>query len=130
MLCGIPPFYNENTDRMYELIKHAELRFPKKIKISEDAQDLIYKFLDRDVNTRLGSKEGLKQFKNHSFFSKIDFDLILQKKIISPFLPELSGKTDVRNFDVEFTMETVDQSVIPQKNLDLIKKNAEAFKEF
>jgi len=48
MLCGIPPFYNENLDRMYELIKLSELRFPKKIKISADAQDLITKFLDRN----------------------------------------------------------------------------------
>lgn len=43
MLCGIPPFYNENLDRMYDLIKGAELRFPKKIKISSDAQDIITK---------------------------------------------------------------------------------------
>jgi serine/threonine protein kinase len=43
MLCGIPPFYNENPERMYELIKLAELRFPKKIKISTDAQDIINK---------------------------------------------------------------------------------------
>jgi len=43
MLCGIPPFYNENIEKMYELIKFAELRFPKKIKISSDAQNLIMK---------------------------------------------------------------------------------------
>ena len=43
MLCGIPPFYNENLDRMYELIKMSDLRFPKKIKISADAQDIIIK---------------------------------------------------------------------------------------
>jgi serum/glucocorticoid-regulated kinase 2 len=43
MLCGIPPFYNENPETMYELIKLAELRFPKKIKISSDAQDIIIK---------------------------------------------------------------------------------------
>lgn len=41
MLCGIPPFYNENQERMYELIKLSELRFPKKIKISSEAQDII-----------------------------------------------------------------------------------------
>lgn len=43
MLCGIPPFYNENIDRMYELIKHSDIKFPKKIKISTDAMDLITK---------------------------------------------------------------------------------------
>ena len=43
MLCGIPPFYNENVERMYELITHSDIKFPKKIKISLDAQDLIKK---------------------------------------------------------------------------------------
>lgn len=43
MLCGIPPFYNENVERMYELIKNSNIKFPKKIQISPDAQDLIMK---------------------------------------------------------------------------------------
>ena len=43
MLCGKPPFYNDNVDRMYELIKLAELRFSKKQKVSEEAKDLISK---------------------------------------------------------------------------------------
>ena len=30
MLCGIPPFYCENTEKMYELITQAELKFPKR----------------------------------------------------------------------------------------------------
>ncbi len=43
MLCGIPPFYNQNVERMYDQIKLSELKFPKKIQISSDAQDLITK---------------------------------------------------------------------------------------
>lgn len=43
MLCGIPPFYNENIERMYELIKFADIKFPKKVRISDDAQDIIKK---------------------------------------------------------------------------------------
>jgi hypothetical protein len=50
MLCGIPPFYNENLERMYELIKMSELRFPKKIKISADAQDIITKVLKNNIS--------------------------------------------------------------------------------
>ena len=41
MLCGIPPFYCENTERMYDLITNAELRFPKRVQLSEEAKDLI-----------------------------------------------------------------------------------------
>jgi serum/glucocorticoid-regulated kinase 2 len=130
MLCGIPPFYNENLDRMYELIKLSELRFPKKIKISAEAQDLITKFLDRNQNTRLGSKNGLSEFKSHPFFQKIDFQLVQEKKEKAPYVPEIQGKADVRNFDEEFTGESVDASMIPQKNLELIKKNNDKFKDF
>ena len=43
MLCGIPPFYNDNLERMYELIKLCDLRFPKRVKVLADAQDLISK---------------------------------------------------------------------------------------
>ena len=43
MLCGIPPFYNDNLERMYELIKLCDLRFPKRVQVSADAKDLISK---------------------------------------------------------------------------------------
>ena len=41
MLCGIPPFYNDNVDKMYELIKAVDFKYPKRVKFSEEAQDLI-----------------------------------------------------------------------------------------
>lgn len=123
---------------MYELIKLAELRFPKKIRISNEAQDIITKvfyeklqFLDRNPSTRLGAKTGVNEFKNHPFFAKLDFDLVLQKKLPAPFKPELSGKMDIRNFDEEFTLENVEQqSFIPEKGINLIKKNNDKFKVF
>ena len=46
MMCGIPPFYNDNLERMYELIKLCDLRFPKRVKVSTDAQDLITKVIN------------------------------------------------------------------------------------
>jgi len=45
MLCGIPPFYNDNLEKMYDLIKLSELRFPKRIKLSDEAQDIITKVI-------------------------------------------------------------------------------------
>jgi len=130
MLCGIPPFYNENLDRMYELIQMSELRFPKKIKVSNEAQDIISKFLVRNQNNRLGSKKGLEEFKSHPFFAKIDFDLLFKRKITPPFIPDLKNKFDVSNFDEEFVSEPIAQSVIADKKLDLINKNQDKFKDF
>ena len=41
MLCGIPPFYCDNTEKMYDLITHADLKFPKRIQVSDNAKDLF-----------------------------------------------------------------------------------------
>lgn len=45
MLFGLPPFYHDNIQRMFEMIKTGELRFPKKIQVSDCAKDLVQKVL-------------------------------------------------------------------------------------
>lgn len=130
MLCGLPPFYVENLERMYEMIKTGPLKFPKKVQLSEDAKDLIRKLLDRKVQTRLGSQTGIEEIKKHPFFATIDFNMILQKKYPAPFIPNLNDQTDVQYFDEEFTSEDTDMSYIPQKNMEVIKANQNKFKDF
>lgn len=41
MLFGVPPFTSENPSRLYNLIRLADVKFPKKIKVSNEAEDLI-----------------------------------------------------------------------------------------
>ena len=130
MLCGIPPFYCENNEKMYELIMHAELKFPKKIPISDNAKDLLRKLLIKKQNNRLGAQKGFAEIRVHPFFSGFNFDALLAKKIPPPFVPKLSSKLDVGNFDEEFTSEDVVTSAIPEKNLEFIKRNQEQFNEF
>ena len=129
MLCGLPPFYVENLERMYELIKSGTLKFPKRIQLSDEAKDVIKKLLERDVNKRLGNK-GNNEIKEHPFFKDIDFDLIVQKKIPAPYIPNINDKTDVQYFDEEFTSEEVINTYIPEKNLDIINANQDKFKDF
>lgn len=45
MLNALPPFYNENSEKMYQLIRFADLKFSTKITISDDAKDLITKVI-------------------------------------------------------------------------------------
>ena len=130
MLCGLPPFYVENLDKMYELIKTSAVKFPKRIALSEDAKDIIKKLLEKNPKKRLGSQKGIEEIKSHPFFSNIDFDLIEQKKIKAPFIPELSSDKDVQYFDEEFTSEEVGMSYIPKRNMEMIKKNQSKFNEF
>ncbi len=130
MLCGIPPFYCENTERMYDLITNAELRFPKRIPMSDNAKDLIKKLLIKKQDKRLGVNKGFEEIKAHPFFQGFDFDALFNKKMEAPFIPKLSGSLDVGNFDEEFTSEEIATSVIPEKNLEFIKRNQDQFDEF
>ena len=130
MLCGIPPFFCENTERMYDLITNAELRFPKRIPLSDNAKDLIKKLLIKKQDKRLGVNKGFEEIKVHPFFQGFDFDALIAKKIEPPFKPVLTGSLDISNFDEEFTSEDIATSVIPEKNLELIKRNQDQFEEF
>jgi serine/threonine protein kinase len=46
MLCGLPPFYSEDLERIYELITLSELKFPRRAKLSIDTQDFIRKVIN------------------------------------------------------------------------------------
>jgi hypothetical protein len=39
--------------------------------------------------------------KQHPFFSSIDFDLMLQRKIPAPYRPELQMESDLGHFEKE-----------------------------
>lgn len=98
MLCGIPPFYNENQTLMYEMILTAPLKFPDGI--GKEAKDLLRRLLDRNPTTRL---QNIDEFKRHPFFKDIDFDKLYQCKIKPPFVPD---SETLNNFDNEFTAQS------------------------
>ena len=130
MLFGIPPFFNENVEMMYDLITNKELRFPKKFNVSDEAKDLLRKLLIKKQTERFGINGGFEEIKKHPFFNGIDFKALEEKKIEAPFKPSLEDAFDVTNFDDEFTSEDLVSSEITEKNMDLINKNKDQFDEF
>ena len=130
LLCGFPPFYDDNLDKMYKLIQNTEINFPPNIYLSNEAKDIICKLLKKDIKGRLGYASGIVEIKNHPFFKGIDFQEIQNKKIISPFVPKIDNSTDVQNFDETFTKEDVEMSYIQRNNIEIIKANQYKFEEF
>jgi serum/glucocorticoid-regulated kinase 2 len=104
MMAGLPPFYDERTDKMYDKILHDPLIFPEDF--TDEACSILTGLINRDPTQRLG-RQGAEAIKAHPFFKKyIDFDALVQKKIQPPFKPRVTSPVDVSNFDAEFTAET------------------------
>ncbi|KAF7288517.1 Non-specific serine/threonine protein kinase [Mycena chlorophos] len=114
MLAGLPPFYDEVTDRMYEKILNDPLVFPPEI--GTEARSILTQLLDRDPTQRLGVN-GASEIKKHPFFASMDFELLGQKKIQPPFKPNVASPVDVSNFDTVFTVEPPVDSVVENSNL-------------
>ena len=124
LLYGNTPFFNMDKTRMYDLIITGAISFPKFIqiegeektrnyKVSEDAKNIISKFLEKDPGTRLGRK-GLDEIKKHPFFSGINFDDLNKKKIKPPFRPNFSKEEQdlTNNFDEEYLKLEISDSPI------------------
>lgn len=121
MIVGLPPFFSENTNLMYELISKANLRTPSFV--SEPARDLMEKLLKRNPEDRLGAGvEDEMAIRKHPFFKDIDFDKLYKKEIEPEFKPKLNGNLDASNFDTEFTSETVQDSVVESSPRDPNRK--------
>lgn len=111
MMTGLPPFYDENTNTMYQKILFSELTFPDYI--PDKARVCMTGLLQRDPDKRLGSgPEGAFDIKNHPFFKDVQWADLLAKKIKPPWKPHLSSETDTRNFDVEFTELAATDSLV------------------
>ncbi|XP_045832949.1 phototropin-1-like isoform X1 [Trifolium pratense] len=76
MIYGYTPFRGKNRQRTFSNILHKDLKFPKSKQVSLSAKQLIYHLLQRDPSSRLGSKGGANDIKNHSFFRGVNWALV------------------------------------------------------
>ncbi|MBN3286518.1 AKT2 kinase, partial [Polyodon spathula] len=106
MMCGRLPFYNQDHERLFELILMEEIRFPRNL--SPEARALLAGLLKKDPKQRLGGgPDDAKDVMTHKFFTAINWQDVLQKKLVPPFKPQVTSETDTRYFDDEFTAQTI-----------------------
>jgi len=117
MLTGLPPFYSQNLNIMYQKILNGDLRFPSYI--SPEAQGLLEGLLTRDPEKRLGSAtKDAKDIKSHPFFKNIDWDKLYRKEIVAQFVPPVKSEADTAHIDPVFTAEMPMDSVVEGSELN------------
>ena len=96
MLVGIPPFLSDTPQATCEKIVHYQkyLKIPDQIKISNEAEKLIFGFLT-EPKKRLGIN-GIDEIKKKPFFKNFDWDKI--RDMSPPFIPKLDSPEDTRYF--------------------------------
>uniref|UniRef100_A0A8C1R0N4 non-specific serine/threonine protein kinase n=1 Tax=Cyprinus carpio TaxID=7962 RepID=A0A8C1R0N4_CYPCA len=106
MMCGRLPFYNQDHERLFELILMEDIRFPRTL--APDAKSLLSGLLKKDPKQRLGGgPDDAKEIMQHKFFTGIEWQDVYEKKLVPPFKPQVTSETDTRYFDEEFTGQTI-----------------------
>ncbi|KAF8039290.1 hypothetical protein BT93_B1732 [Corymbia citriodora subsp. variegata] len=62
MVSGVPPFYGDSVEEIFEKVVRGNLRFPTKHfrGVSADVKDLLRKMICRDVNRRISAEQALR----------------------------------------------------------------------
>ena len=86
MLVGMPPFFDQKKEKMFQNIKTGPLKMPTKI--SPVASDFICQLLNKNPMKRLGAgKMDVEELKSHEFFAGINWDEVLERKLEHPRPP-------------------------------------------
>uniref|UniRef100_A0AAY5JXX6 non-specific serine/threonine protein kinase n=1 Tax=Esox lucius TaxID=8010 RepID=A0AAY5JXX6_ESOLU len=104
MMCGRLPFYNQDHEKLFELILMEEIRFPRTL--GPEGKSLLSGLLKKDPKLG-GGPDDAKEIMQHKFFAGIEWKDVYEKKLVPPFKPQVTSETDTRYFDVEFTGQTI-----------------------
>ncbi|KAL5130312.1 Phototropin-1B [Glycine soja] len=102
MFYGYTPFRGKTRQRTFTNILHKDLKFPKSKQVSFSAKQLMYRLLNRDPKSRLGSREGANEIKNHPFFRGVNWALVRCTKppeLDAPLLETTEGGEKEAKFE-------------------------------
>ena len=62
--------------------------------MSEELKDIITKLLERNPNTRLGSKQDIDEVKAHPFFKGINWDALYNRTLQAEYKPTIDPENN------------------------------------
>jgi len=98
LLTGKAPFGASDSKAIYRKALSAEPRYPPSF--TANCHNLISRLLAKDKRSRLGfGSDGSEDVKRHPWFALVDFDLVLRKQYLPPYLPTAKSDSDTCMFD-------------------------------
>ncbi|CAK82692.1 unnamed protein product (macronuclear) [Paramecium tetraurelia] len=88
LVTGLPPYYSNNPEQIYQNILSHDLPQPNK-NISAEAKDLINKLLQKDTQNRLGRTYGIYEILKHPWLSEFSLYKLINRSYDPPFKPDL-----------------------------------------
>ena len=119
MLVGIPPFYTNNRQELFERIKYAAPKYPPHL--SKNARELLENLLKKDPAKRLGTTKDAEDIKAHAWFYGVNWRALEKKQYEAPFTPKVNGDCDLANFDPEFTEIAINSMSCNDETADALK---------
>ena len=105
MVTGLPPFYTQDRNELFEKIKFLRVKYPPYI--SGSLRSLLKGLLKKDPKKRLGFN-GPDEVMTHEWFREVDWSAMFAKEYSPFFVPVLNDGHDVSNFDTDFTEMEID----------------------
>ena len=99
-LTGELLFNCETQDQIFKNVLYKQIELPteglEEGQMHPDARDFLSKLLQRDPKKRLGAKNGIKDIKEHAFFSDINWKQLMREP--APWIPPATKDLDMTNF--------------------------------
>ncbi|CAF3408642.1 unnamed protein product [Rotaria socialis] len=87
LTAGATPFHDEDPTRIFKKILQGSFNIPGYF--ASDIRDLLSKLLQTRPLRRYGNlQNGVDDIKNHPWFSSINWESLLKKRIKAPYIPE------------------------------------------
>ncbi|KAI0080771.1 Pkinase-domain-containing protein [Panus rudis PR-1116 ss-1] len=96
MIYATTPFKGNERNDTFHNILHCPVHFRDQPKVSQACRDIVVRLLDKDEMSRLGSKSGASEVKQHKWFQKINWGLL--RNTSPPIIPAPSNAADASNF--------------------------------
>lgn len=114
LIYGRPPFMDKDPIQIMKQVTSKKILFPKDF--DQSAKSLIKHLTEKDLSKRYGNlKDGINTIMNHRFFQGIDWDKLLSKEVVAPYISpvQVQQMNNIRKYSYYEMDEFNDVRVYP-----------------